>query len=362
MIVTAISHIIQNIGYFLAVIVIVVLIHELGHYVVARWRGVAVSTFSIGFGPELFGWNNRHGTRFCLSSIPLGGYIRMEGWSEKEFNEMPSEQRHGGFFGKPLWARMLIVSAGPFANFLLAIVLFSGLYMTQGAPAIDRADGIAIGEILPNSPSQLAGLQQGDRILRIDGEEVDDFATIVKVVRASGGRMLVLSLMRNSQPLMLTVRPQVLGEDGVYRIGVRLAHAPVIRLAAHHAIWRATNESIRLSREILIAIKELVTGARSTDDLSGPVRLAQISGEAGRAGGTIFLSFTAILSINLGLLNLLPLPVLDGGHLLMYTIEILRRKRLSERVQQALSVCGFVLILTLMLWVTGQDILRLLTP
>ncbi len=354
--------VLQNIGYFLAVLVIVVLIHELGHYAIARWRGVAVRVFSIGFGRELFGWNNKSGTRFCVAAIPLGGYVRMEGWTQEEFEEMPVQKRSEGFLGKPLWAKMLVVVAGPIANFLLAIVIFSVLYMTQGAPVVDKADGIPIGEVMANSSAERAGLLAGDRILKVDGEKIDRFEKLVHVIEQSGGRKLVLSVSRASQLLQVELRPQATEAGGAYRIGVRLAVAKTERLGLARASWRATNDSILLSREILVAIKELIAGTRSTDELSGPVRLAQISGEAGRAGLPIFFSFTAILSINLGLLNLLPIPMLDGGHLVFYSIELVRRKPLSEKLQQILSFCGLAMLGALMLWVTGQDILRIIIP
>ncbi len=352
----------ENIGYFLAVIVVVVLIHELGHYLVARWCGIAVRVFSVGFGREIFGWNNKTGTRFCLASIPLGGYVRMEGWTQQELEEMPPQRRSEGFMGKPLWAKMLVVAAGPVANFVLAILIFSVLYATQGAPVIDKEEGIPIGEVIAGSAAEQAGLRAGDRILRVDGEEIDRFSTLARIIEESGGRKLVLSILRENQLLQLEARPQILENENKYRIGVRLADGRIEQLGLARAVWRATSDSIALSREILVAIKELIAGTRSTDELSGPVRLAQISGEAGRAGIAIFFSFTAILSINLGLLNLLPIPMLDGGHLMFYSIELVRRKPLSEKLQQMLSFCGLAMLAALMLWVTGQDILRIIIP
>ena len=362
--------VLQNIGYFLVVIVIVVLIHELGHYAVARWRGVAVKVFSIGFGTEIFGWNHKSGTRFSLAVLPLGGYVRMEGWTQQELEEMPAEKRSQGFFGKPLWAKMMVVSAGPVANFLLAIVIFSCLYMTQGANVIDKTDGIPIGEVVANSPAERAGLLAGDRILKVDGEKIDSFSSLARIIEASGGRKLVLSLSRAKEGsganggkiLQLEVRPQILEGASAHRIGVRLATPKIERLALAPAIWRATSNSVQLSGEILTAIKELIVGTRSTDELSGPVRLAQISGEAARAGVPVFFSFVAILSINLGLLNLLPIPMLDGGHLLFYAIEVVRRKPLSEKIQQILSIGGLAMLASLMLWVTWQDVLRIVIP
>ena len=355
--------VLQNIGYFLVVIVIVVLIHELGHYVVARWRGVAVKVFSIGFGTEIFGWNHKKsGTRFSLAVLPLGGYVRMEGWTQQELEEMPAQKRSQGFFGKPLWAKMMVVGAGPIANFLLAIVIFSGLYMTQGASVIDKTDGIPIGEVVANSPAERAGLLAGDRILKIDGEKIQNFTSLARIIGASGGRKLVLSIARAGEMLQLEVRPQILEGESSHRIGVRLATAEIERLGLAPAIWRATSNSFQLSGEILTAIKELIVGTRSTDELSGPVRLAQISGEAARAGLPTFFSFVAILSINLGLLNLLPIPMLDGGHLLFYAIEVVRRKPLSEKIQQILSIGGLAMLAALMLWVTWQDVLRIIIP
>ncbi len=354
--------ILQNILYFLLVVVVVVVVHEAGHYAVARWCGVTVRVFSVGFGPVLFGWTGKKsGTRFCFSSVPLGGYVRMEGWSRQELEEMPEEERGGAFITKALWQRMLVVAAGPCANFVLSVFLLACLYATQGAPVRDKVHGVAIGEVVASSPAEQAGLRTGDRIQAIDAEELRDFGDLVRAVEGSGGRLLVLEILRDGETQRVQVRPRAL-EGGGYRIGVGLASSLFERLSPLPALSRASVECGRLIREILRAVKELILGTRDTKELIGPVGLAKISGDAARAGVASFFFFTAILSVNLGLLNLFPLPALDGGHLLLYTIEFLRRKPLDEKVQQSLSVCGFVLLLTLMLWVTGQDILRFVLP
>ena len=353
--------ILQNILYFLVVVVIVVVVHEMGHYVVARWCGVAVRIFSVGFGPVLFGWSARSGTRFCISAVPLGGYVRMEGWSRLELEEMPEDQRGGAFINKPLWQRTLVVLAGPLANFLLTVLLLTFLYAIQGAPVRDKGQGVEVGEVVATSPAEQAGLRAGDRITAIDAEKLRDFSDLVRTVAASEGRVLVLEILRNTETRSVQLRPQA-KEGGGYRIGVGLATSKIERLSPVSALLRASKDCARLIREILIAIKELIAGERSTKELSGPVGLAKISGDAARAGVASFFFFTAILSVNLGLLNLFPLPVLDGGHLLLYAVEFLRQKPLDEKVQQSLSVCGFVMLLTLMLWVTSQDILRFVLP
>ena len=353
--------VIQNILYFLLVVVVVVVVHEMGHYTVARWCGVAVRVFSVGFGPVLFGWRSKSGTRFCLSAVPLGGYVRMEGWSRQEVEELPEDQQETAFLNKALWQRTLVVAAGPFANFVLAVFLLTFLYATQGAPVRDKRQGVEVGEVVANSPAERTGLRAGDRILAIDGETLRDFGDLVRAVEGSGGRMLVLEIARNAETQRLQVRPQT-SEGGRYRIGVGLAPLTIERLSYARALLRASEECGRLIREIVLAVKELIAGTRSTEELSGPVGLAKISGDAARAGTASFFFFTAILSVNLGLLNLFPLPVLDGGHLLLYAVEFLRRKPLAEKVQQSLSVCGFVMLLALMLWVTGQDILRFVLP
>ncbi len=356
----------QNILYFLLVVVVVVVVHEMGHYAVARWCGVAVRVFSVGFGPVLFGWQGKQsGTRFCLSAVPLGGYVRMEGWSRAELEEMPEDQRGGAFINKPLWQRTLVVVAGPVANFVLAIFLLTCLFATQGAPIRDKGgadkQGVEVGEVIASSPAEQAGLRTGDRIKAIDAEVLRNFSDLVRAIEGSGGRLLVLEIVRNAEMRRVQVRPRA-KEGGGYRIGVGLAPSKIERLSPVPALLRASVECGRLIREILLAIQELIAGTRSTKELSGPVGLAKISGDAARAGVASFFFFTAILSVNLGLLNLFPLPVLDGGHLLLYAVEFLRRKPLDEKVQQSLSMCGFVLLLALMLWVTSQDILRFVLP
>ena len=351
----------QNIIYFLLVVVVVVVVHELGHYAVARWCGVAVRVFSVGFGPVLFGWKGKSGTHFCVSAVPLGGYVRMEGWSRQEVEEMPEELRDGAFANKTLWQRTLVVLAGPLANFALAILLFACLYVFQGAPVREQGEGVKVGEVVAASPAEQAGVRTGDRITAIDATSLRHFGDLVRMIEGSGGRLLVLEIVRDGEVRRLQIRPR-LQEEGRYRIGVGLARPTIERLSPLPALFRASVECGRLIREIMLAIRELIFGTRSMEELSGPVGLAKISGDAARAGASSFFLFTAILSVNLGLMNLFPLPVLDGGHLLLYALEFLRRKPLDEKVQQSLSVCGFVLLLALMVWVTGQDILRFVLP
>ena len=274
---------------------------------------------------------------------------------------MPEDLREGAFINKALWQRTLVVAAGPLANFVLAVVLLACLYATQGAPVRDKEQGVKVGEVIASSPAEQAGLRAGDRIQAIDAEDLRDFGDLVRAVEGSGGRMLVLEVLRETEVLRVRMRPRA-EEGGGYRIGVGLAPSAIERLSPLPALLRASVECGRLIREILLAVKELISGTRSTKELSGPVGLAKISGDAARAGVSSFFFFTAILSVNLGLLNLFPLPVLDGGHLLLYAVEFVRRKPLDEKVQQSLSVCGFVMLLALMLWVTGQDILRFVVP
>ena len=354
--------VVQNILYFLLVVVVVVVVHEMGHYTVARWCGVAVRVFSVGFGPVLFAWRSRSGTRFCLSAVPLGGYVRMEGWSLQELEEMPEDARGGAFANKKLWQRTLVVLAGPLANFVLAVFLLACLYATHGAPVRDKGAGVEIGEVVASSPAEQAGLRTGDRIQAIDAEKLRNFGDLVRAVEGSGGRMLVLEVLRDTEVRRVQVRPRALAGGGGIASGSVLRARRSSGCRSHAPCCGGGEECGRLIREILLAVKELISGTRSTKELSGPVGLAKISGEAARAGVASFFFFTAILSVNLGLLNLFPLPVLDGGHLLLYAVEFLRRKPLDEKVQQLLSVCGFVMLLALMLWVTGQDILRLVLP
>ncbi len=348
---------------FLLVLSVVVFVHEFGHYWVARRNGVRVEVFSIGFGPELFGWNDRAGTRWKFSLVPLGGYVRMKG--DEEVTSSRADAAKAGdpdaFPAKSVWQRMAIVAAGPLANFLFAIVVLSALFSTVGRPYTPAE----VGEVLPGSPAAQAGLAPGDRIVAVDGEPVESFEELQLIVQDHPGEPLRFTIERQSRRLEVTVVPELrvvqdqfgtrrIGMIGVSRQGIEFRRSnPLL------APYDATVETLRIVGGTLRALGQMVVGSRGTEEIGGPLRIAQMSGEIAHQGLLPALWFTAILSINLGLINLFPIPMLDGGHLLLYTIEAVRGRPLSDRSQEIAFRFGLALVLTLMLFATWNDLVNL---
>jgi len=366
---TAVLHILATyVLPFVVVLSVVVFVHEMGHYLIARWNGVRVDVFSIGFGPELFGWNARNGTRWKVSALPLGGYIKMFGDAgaastpEAGIAEMPPEERAVSFHHKRLGQRAAIVFGGPLANFLLAVVVFAVLFATVGRPMATPE----VSEVLPDGAAAKAGMQAGDLILSIDGEPIDQFIDVQRIVRESAGVPLHFVVRRQGREITLTITPRAVEREdrfgnrqrygliGVTRTGVTLE-----RLDPLSASWQAVDETLTVSASILGAIGQIVTGRRSVEDLGGPIRIAQISGQMAKDGILTVIRFTAILSINLGLINLFPIPALDGGHLLFYFFEALRGRPLSERAQEYGFRIGFALVLALMVFAFWNDLVQL---
>jgi regulator of sigma E protease len=354
--------------WFLVFLTILVFVHELGHYLVARRNGVRVEVFSIGFGPELFGWYDRAGTRWKVSAIPLGGYVKMFGdagassMPGAELAAMSAEERAVCFHHKRLGQRVAIVAAGPIANFLFAIALLSGLFAIVGqpftAPEVDS--------IQPGSAAEMAGLRAGDVFIRIDGEAIQRFEEIQRIVQASPGKALDVVIRRDGGESALTLTPRAseltdrLGHKrqiGV--IGIRNTKMQVVRHDPLTALWQASRETFGISVATLKAVGEMIAGTRTTEELGGPLRIAQMSGEVGRSTIESKIWFIAVLSINLGLINLFPIPVLDGGHLLLYAAEALRGRPLGPKALEYTSAVGLALVLALMIFATWNDLVHL---
>lgn len=345
---------------FLIVLAIVVFVHELGHYWVARRNGVRVEVFSLGFGPELFGWDDRHGTRWKLSAIPLGGYVRMLGDADATSTTLDLQHARDpdSFPSKSVGQRMAIVAAGPAANFLFAIVALAVLFVFAGRP-FTPAD---VGEVQPDSPAAAAGLQPGDRIVAVDGRAVASFEELQRLVAGSAGETLRLGLDRAGQSLEVAVAvavAEVTDRFGnvhrIGRIGVSRAGIEFKRVGPAAAVIDAVAETGRMITGTLAALWEMVVGSRGTGELGGPLRIAQMSGQIAQDGLVPFIWFCAILSINLGLINLFPIPMLDGGHLVMYTVEAIRGRPLGERTQEMAFRVGLAMVLSLMLFATWND-------
>ncbi len=360
---------------FLFVLTIVVFFHELGHFLVARRVGVKVLVFSIGFGPELLGFNDRHGTRWKLSAIPLGGYVKFFGDEnaasvpdQAAVQAMSDDDRRQSFFHKSVGRRAAVVAAGPIANFILAIVIFAGIFMFYGKPATSaRVDSVQAG-----SAAATAGFKPGDIILSIDRQPIKTFADMQRVVSGSAGRALEVTVNRGGETLALKATPELKeikdSFGNAHRVGVlgisRSMAADDLRIERVpplEAIKLGVEETWFVVDRTLSYIGGVIAGREAADQLGGPIRIAQVSGQVATVGIVALVHLTAVLSVSIGLLNLFPIPLLDGGHLLFYAIEALRGRPLSDRAQELGFRIGLAIVLMLMIFATFNDIVHLTT-
>ncbi|MFH1339734.1 MAG: RIP metalloprotease RseP [Pseudomonadota bacterium] len=364
------------IGYiipFLFVLTIVVFFHELGHFLVARWAGVKVLTFSLGFGPELAGFNDRHGTRWKISAIPLGGYVKFFGDeseastpSSETLSAMTAEERAGSFHHKKVGPRAAIVAAGPIANFLLAIVIFTGLFTFFGKPSTTaRVDKVEVG-----SAADKAGFQAGDIVTSIDGTAIGSFSEMQRIVGTRAGEQLSFTIKRGDSSLQIQGTPQLRevkdSFGNVHRLGVlgitrstNPGDVVTERVDPATAAWLGVKETWFVVERTMSYIGGVFTGREAADQVGGPIRIAQISGQVATIGVAALVHLAAVLSISIGLLNLFPVPLLDGGHLLFYAVEAVRGRPLSDRAQEMGFRIGLGLVLMLMVFATYNDILHL---
>jgi regulator of sigma E protease len=357
------------VGIFLLVLTVLVFVHELGHYLIARRSGVRIEVFSIGFGPELFGWHDRAGTRWKFSAIPLGGYVKMFGDSDPSsslgiarLGELTAAERQVSFHHKRLSQRAAIVGGGPLANFVFAILVLALLFATYGQP-FTPAD---VGQVQAGSAADKGGIKVGDAIVSIDGSTISRFEDVQQIVRLNPGEPMTIVVRRDGELVTLHVTPartemtdrfgnrHEIGLLGIGRSGVEYVKRNPIT-----AVGQAFSETWNLSVSTLQAMWQIVIGTRASDELGGPLRIAQMSGEVAEGGIVPLLWFMAVLSINLGLINLFPVPVLDGGHLLFYAAEAIRGKPLGQRAQEYGFRIGLALVLTLMVFATWNDLVHL---
>ncbi len=346
---------------FLVVLGILIFVHEFGHFLVARRLGVGVTKFSFGFGPKLAGIT-RGETEYLISAVPLGGYVKLVG--ENEAEEVPPEDRERAFSHKPVWVKMAIVAAGPAANLGFAFLVFWALFL-GGIPALTPK----IGDVLPDTPAARAGIEAGDLVVRVGEKEITTWEELAAGIRESGaGKELPLTVRRGGKEFRVTVTPEtregrtIFGEKTAGpKIGV-VASDEVIHRKIHPvaAIGRAAGETWRIISLTVLTVVKLVMRVIPSDTLGGPILIAQMAGDQAKEGISPFAYFLGLLSVNLGILNLLPIPILDGGHLLFFSIEAMRRKPLSAEARVMAQQVGLAVILMLTALVFYNDIARLI--
>jgi regulator of sigma E protease len=366
------------IGYlvpFIFVLSLVVFFHELGHFLIARWCGVRILAFSIGFGPELVGFNDRRGTRWKIAAIPLGGYVKFFGDDSAastpdnaQIAAMSATEKSVSFVGQSVAKRAAIVVAGPMANFLLAIVIFAGVFTFYGKQTMSaRVDSVQ-----PDSAAAAAGFQPGDLVTAINGSPITDFSDMQRVVSESAGESLQITIKRGGTDKVLTATP-ILSEEkdifgNVHRIGllgIRRSTAPedlkYQPVSPPEAVWMGVQETWFVIDRTLSYIGGVVVGREAANQLGGPIRIAEISGQVATLGFGALMHLAAVLSVSIGLMNLFPIPLLDGGHLLFYLVEAVRGRPLSERAQEVGFRIGLAVVLMLMIFATFNDIVHLAT-
>lgn len=358
-----------SVFWFLVVITIVVFIHEFGHYFVARLNGVKVEIFSIGFGTELFGWTDSNGTRWKVSAIPMGGYVKMFGDADPSsspdftsLKKLSKKDKEHSFYFKSLWQKAAIVFAGPAINYISAITILAVMFSINGKAYIIPE----ITAVVKDSPADKAGLEPGDIITFLDDDAVESFDDIRQNMALNVGESVSVTVIRDSLEKVYVITPEVKVTKDVFGNEIKMPMLGISSSKFENKVLTFTESTIeaikdayQISIGMLKAVGQILIGARSTDDLGGPVKIAKYSGQSAEAGIYGVLWFISLISINLGLVNLFPIPMLDGGHLMFYAIEALKGKPLSEKVQMIGFRIGLTLLLMLMIYVTIKDIASL---
>jgi len=350
---------------FLLVIGPLIFVHEMGHYLVGRWCGIHADTFSIGFGREIAGWTDRRGTRWKIGWLPLGGYVKFAGDMDAagqpsdDWLSLPPEERARTFQAKPVWQRFVVVAAGPATNFLFAILIFMGIFAAVG----QQKSVPVVGDVTAGMPAEKAGIRAGDRILTIDGRPMESFEDIGRYVSIRPDQPMDVAVQRGDSSFRLMIRSvsHEISDDfnnkariGMFGIGSSQPIVQPVPLAELPGL--AVRQTWEITESIAVTLKQLLAGQRSVKELGGPLKVAQISGQRATLGWLSILSLMALISINLGFINLLPVPMLDGGHLLFYVIEGVRRQPLKPQSQEWAFKAGLAALLMLMLMVTLNDL------
>jgi len=357
---------------FLLVISLIVFIHEMGHYLVGRWSGIRIMAFSFGFGPELAGFTDRHGTRWKISAIPLGGYVRFYGDADaastpdfEALDELPPEERARTFTGAALWKRAATVAAGPLANFILAIVILSGIFMAYGKFVADPV----VAQVNKDSAAAAAGIIPGDLLVSIDDNPIVTFDDVQRYVSIRPSVPMTLTVKRGGEAINIPITPKLTEikdrfgnkiELGIIGIVVNKngGNLRVVNFTPLEAVEEAFRETGHIVTGTFRYIGNIFAGRMKADQLGGPIAVAQAAGQVATLGIIALLHLAAVLSVSIGLLNLMPVPVLDGGHLMFYAVEALRGKPVGETAQGVLFRVGMFLVLSLMVFVTWNDITR----
>jgi regulator of sigma E protease len=354
---------------FLIVLGVVVFVHEFGHFWVARRCGVKIEAFSIGFGPAICGWNDRHGTRWMLSWIPLGGYVKMFGDSDptsvvpgEEVKSYTDDEKKQTFFYQPVNHRLAIAAAGPATNYLFGVVVLAFLFFFNGQPfTAPVAETVVEG-----SAAAKAGFLAGDKVVSIDGAPIDSFEAIKRTIALNAGTPVTIVLDREGVSRTLTLTPDVVkttdrlgGEHIQGRLGIASAALNYRELSPLQSVVAAGTEVVQMTTGTLKGVGQMIMGVRGSDELGGPLRIAEMSGKVASDGVAAFVWFLAVISVNLGLINLFPIPLLDGGHLLFYGVEKIRGRALSDRTIEYGARAGAVVVLSLMLFATWNDLVHL---
>ncbi|HEX3710252.1 MAG TPA: RIP metalloprotease RseP [Pseudolabrys sp.] len=366
---------VDYIAPFMFVIIIVVFFHELGHFLVARLCGIKVMAFSFGFGPEIVGFNDRYGTRWKISAVPLGGFVKFYGDDNaasapdhRAMAEMSEAEKKDSFVFQPVASRLAVVAAGPLANFVLAIVIFASIFMIIGK----QTTSARVDTVVPASAAAAAGFKPGDLVTAIDGEKIESFADMQRIVSVSAGEPMTIEVERANALVTLKATPQLKEiKDhfgNVHRLGVlgiSRSMAPgdikTQKMGPVDAVAEGAKETWFIVDRTFGFIGGVFTGREDAKELGGPIRIAQVSGQVATAGLVPLIHLVGVLSVSIGLLNLFPIPLLDGGHLLFYGIEAVRGRPLSERAQEMGFRIGLALVLMLMIFATFNDILHLAT-
>jgi regulator of sigma E protease len=352
---------------FLIVLTVLVFVHELGHYLVARYNKVKIEVFSIGFGPEIFGWYDGAGTRWKFSLIPLGGYVRMYGDADassrpdaESLKKMSAEDKSKSLHSKRVGQRMAVSAAGPFANFLFAIIVLAGLFIIKGEPFMPAA----VGGVIPGKIAEKAGLKEGDKIISLNGVSVTDFHALRDLIVAHKGKDVDIRFMRNNAEQTIHTEMVEMDASGEKKpVGVMGITPPLPEYRTVNplqAITHAVGKTWMTCIDALTGIGQMITGQRSSEELGGILSIGDMAGKSAKGGAAALFFFMAFLSINLGLINLLPVPVLDGGHLLFYGIEAVCGKPVPEKIQEYAFMAGLALVLGVMLMSTWNDVVRLI--